>query len=490
PVREETRSTLLPGYGHASLGRGRGANQLQAQLHFSGAFGHSHADNLNLALFAKQSELFSDIGYNHGKLRHWTTSTVGHNTVVIDRRDQVERESDGDLLMFVPGLAGVSVAEAGGERGYPRRASLYRRMLILVPVSDTDAYVVDVFQVRGGATHDWLLHGSADADMSAECSLEMSDPVADLLEPGEKWSEPIGESSTFIPYGLIRDVRRATSGEPFHVTFRYSGGQAPMGGTGVRTHMLGAPDTQVLLGNSPRIRQAEREDSKVYDYLMPQLVVRRRGAAPLASTFVAVHEPFRDQGWLESVQSLPLPSDDASAVALQVRHGDAIDTILCTAGDDAGRSVRLANGRALDGRLAIVRERAGRLEQAWLIDGRRLTWGERSIQQEPPRYEGAIESSERKADGAAVDAFVTSQPLPDGDALAGQWLIVTHGNGMTHGFEIERVERKDDRYVVVLRDDHGLLIAGNRTEEYYFPRRTFLGPNRFVVHAATHWPMP
>ena len=35
-VRNKTFSSILPGFGHASLGRGTGINQLQAQLHFSG----------------------------------------------------------------------------------------------------------------------------------------------------------------------------------------------------------------------------------------------------------------------------------------------------------------------------------------------------------------------------------------------------------------------------------------------------------------------
>src|SRR5205814_3605109 len=127
----------------------------------------AHADNLQLSLFAKGGEMLSDLGYTHTKLRHWTVSTIGHNTVAIDRRDQVLHDSDGDLLLFVPHLKGLAAVEARGERGYPDLAQVYRRQLLLVPVSEVDAYVVDLFRVQGGKTHDWLLHGSADADMRA-----------------------------------------------------------------------------------------------------------------------------------------------------------------------------------------------------------------------------------------------------------------------------------------------------------------------------------
>ena len=50
---EQSHATLLPGVGHAWLGRGKGEHQVQVHLHFSGAYGHAHADNLNLMLFAR-----------------------------------------------------------------------------------------------------------------------------------------------------------------------------------------------------------------------------------------------------------------------------------------------------------------------------------------------------------------------------------------------------------------------------------------------------
>ena len=261
PPRDRTVSTLLPGFGHASLGCGTGADQLQAQLHFSGSYGHEHADNLNFALFAKGSELLSDIGYSHSKLRHWTISTIGHNTVAIDRRDQAikdSKDSDGDLLMFIPEANGLSAVEARGEKAYRGLAEVYRRELLLVRVSESDAYVVDVFRVKGGSIHDWLLHGSADEDMTAECSLPLVPREGTLLEPGEKWVEPINEYSQFVPYGLIRDVQRGESRDGFTTTFRYAASSGPTAGAGVRTHLPGLTDAEVFLAKSPRVRQASR----------------------------------------------------------------------------------------------------------------------------------------------------------------------------------------------------------------------------------------
>jgi hypothetical protein len=111
-ARQKTVSTICPGYGHASLGRGEGPDQMQAQLHFSGAYGHSHLDSLNLTLWAKERELLCDLGYNHTKIRHWNSCTTSHNLVAIDRRDQDDSNSDGDLLWCFPDTVGVAAVEA------------------------------------------------------------------------------------------------------------------------------------------------------------------------------------------------------------------------------------------------------------------------------------------------------------------------------------------------------------------------------------------
>ncbi len=483
-ARDRTVSTILPGFGHASLGCGSGENQLQAQLHFSGGYGHQHADNLNLSLYAKGAELLSDIGYTHSKLRCWTTSTIGHNTVAINRESQASRDSDGDLLMFVPDAGGLRVVEACGKRAYPNLAEVYRRQLILVPVSETDAYIVDVFRVRGGQTHDWLLHGSADEDMTAECSLPLAAREGTLLESDEKWVEPIGESSSFNPYGLMREVRGRKIAQAFAVTFRCVEGER-----GVRVHMPGDSDMEVLLAKTPRIRQAEGDDRKVYDYWMPQLVARRRGTAPVTSVFAAVHEPFKPQPFIQEAKAVSLEPPADFAAALQVRHGDFTDTIISTL-DEPPFVNRSAGGAAMRGRMAVLRERAGEVVGAWMVGGASLTKGGFSLTSEHPRYEGIIESAARKADKQPEDAFITSVPLPAGNALAGQWMVVTHGSGHTHGYEISRVEQRAGKTVIVLADDHGLKITADQTEEAFFPRRKFTGPNRFLIQGLAVFPKP
>ena len=484
-AREESTPALLPGFGHASLGNGRGDRQTVAQLHFSGGYGHDHGDNLNLSLFALGRELLCDLGYTHTKLRHWTVSTFGHNTVAVDGQEQSTRNSEGDLTLFAAGPGGLCAVEARGERAYPGKAEVYRRAVVLVPLPDGGSYVVDLFRVQGGRRHDWLLHGSADTEMAAECVPALSPWEGSLLEAGQKWVEPIGESSSFPPYGLLREIRRGAVEGAAAVTLRCTGADTANAPAGVRVQLLGAGD--LFLAKSPRVRPGEGDDRKVLDYWMPQLIFRREGAAPLSSLFVAVHEPFGAQPALAQVRALPVePAGDACA-AVEVEHGEFTDTIVAVLDEAPYPERRLPGGLVVQGRLAVVRERAGQVVSAWLVDGRRAGKGKFSLALEKPRYEGALTGAERTADGAPADAFLTDAALPAGEALAGRWMVVTHADGHTHGYQVERVERRGGLSAIVLTDDHGLKVAERETEEMFFPRRRFAGANRFVIAGQAAW---
>jgi hypothetical protein len=307
-----------------------------------------------------------------------------------------------------------------------------------------------------------------------------------MLEPGETWREPLGESSQFVPYGLIRQVQQGKTDEGFSITFRYGDSSDALARSGVRTHMLASPATEVYLGKSPRVRQAEGDDQKAYDYWMPQLVVRRRGSAPLESLFAAVHEPFREKPFLDQVRAAAIETGGRVA-AIEIIRGDLKDTIIST-GDTPPYPERRVNRIALRGRLGIVRQRADRVLAAWLIDGVGLSCGDVNLNCPTGRYEGAITSVTRKSDGGTEDALITQAELPEGGALAGRWMIVTHGNGHTHAYRIAHVQRRDGKSIVVCREDHGLRIQADQTEECYFPRRKIAGPNRFVIPLSAVWP--
>ncbi|MCP4250479.1 MAG: hypothetical protein GY778_25835 [bacterium] len=490
PPRDAGDSRILPGFGHAVLAGGPGGYPVEAPPAFSGG---PHlpppAATPHVTLFASGREMISDIGYTHTKLRGWTWHAVGHNLVAIDRRNQVTRIKDptkessaGNLLMFVPDLGGLSVIEASGRRGFPGLASIYRRLLILVSVDPDHPYVIDVFHVRGGSVHDWLMHGSADEDQRAVSSLELTPRPGTLLEPGQRWIEPTGESSLVDPYGLMRNVQAGRSADGASVLFLYTDGS----GLGTRVDLLGGAETELFLCQSPSVRRAKEDNRKVYRHLMPQIVARRRGTSPLESVFVSVIEPFQGRPGITAVQGLKVQASAGRALGLRVQTADRSDTLLLALGDATDAVVqqsRDSDGLTLHGRLGLVSETNGQPARAFLIGGTDLAKGALHLQAPVAAYEGTIEAATRRADGAPSDALLTSASLPTGSALSESWMIVTHGDGHTHGYEIDRVTTDPDgRRRIHLRHDHGLRISGRRTEECYFPRRTFEGTNRFRIY--------
>jgi len=350
---------------------------------------------------------------------------------------------------------------------------------VLVTVSASDAYVVDLFSVAGGRTHDWLLHGAADHDMKANCSIELATHREDMLEKGETWQEPKTEQSRFNPYGAIRDVARGRTDAEMTITFAYT----EEADTGVHLHVPGGAATEVFLGRSPSVRRAGRDSQKAFDFWMPQLVLRRSGTSqePMRSVFAVVAEPFSGRSFIDSVQRMAVTSADHGVVALQVRFGDTVDTIIKTDDKPPFPDRATAAGIRLKGRLGIVRQRAGRVTRLWLFDGESLEADTSRLEMPVARYEGQILSATRKTDGAENDAFITDAELPVGQGLRGAWMIVTHGNGYTHGYPIDRVDRHDGKTSIVLSMDHGLRLDGAKTKEVYFPRRTIAGVNRFVI---------
>jgi len=445
-----------------------------------------------MCLFAKGREMLPDIGYTWTQMAGWTRSTVAHNTVVVGRANQGGGGAkSGDLLRFFPNTGGFSLVDADGQRGYAQctGTDAYRRTLVMVPVSDDDAYVIDLFRVRGGTVHDWALHGDADEDTSATCSLPLSGKRKSMLSPEEEktWPDPNVITGRSLPYAMIRDVGSARATGGFTVEFAYVADPARR----VRLHM-DAGDADILLGRAPSVRRTGRgrqgDMRKAYDFWMPQLLVRRRGDAPLQSVFAAVAEPCHGDPFIRSVERLPVAESSAvaGAVALRVTHAAGIDTIISLPDAVHSSDACSADGVTLKGVLGIVRRSSpdGPVTAARLFEGTELTWHDSRIEADVARFSGRIVAGERKLEGARADAFVVDAELPEGNALRGTWMILTHADGSKQGHEIDSVEVADGSTRVILVRDHGLQIGQAETREIYFPRRTFKGLPTYVVPVA------
>ncbi len=500
PVQRDAvfETHLLSGMGHCILGRGLGEEGWQVHLHWCYAhLGHWHADSLNTILFAKGREMVCDLGYSGARSMTWRTyPTVLHNTVVVDRQDQSpsdkgffregmwvetktshfqgnlhDAEHFGNLLLYDPRHDKVQVVEAEGPAFYRYRGvKTYRRLLATIALSENDFYVVDIFRVKGGGSHDWALHGDADTEQLAVSNLTLQPRDGTLFEFDKIRGEEDDSS-----YREIREIRVCRTNEPWWVDFRY----VEESEIGLRTIMSGNPGTEVVFGRAFSMRRALEKDAEAGKYTMPIVLARRLGKN-LSSAFAAVHEPYRGRPAIDELQRLEFHPSGEFAVALAVRIGDRIDYILST-NDEPPYQLRQILGPKrieLRGRFGIVSTSKGQVTWMYLLDGMELTYGDRSLKA-PGRWEGGIT-------GAIDCGFETDANLPTDCSLDGAALLLIHGDGSIQGYEIDHVEATAAKTTIVIKGPPGLTIEGERTRMLFFPLRETKGRNSFVIMSSAY----
>ena len=469
----ESRPILHTWVGHAVLGRGQGERQVQAHLHFSGACGHEHRDNLNLFLWALNKELLSETDYYGSGNRAWAASTAGHNTVVVDETDQYHRGSapqrrfsetdsvvgvedfwfarthlkhgttrtDGQLRLFATDGPGVQVAETDGHRAYPSElVDRYRRTLILVEIDGEDSYLVDIFRVRGGRIHDWMLHGPLQEDYTVDTSLDLAPRAGARHE----W---------------LTQLRSAQTDGAWWAEFKTAFGPT------VRTTMLPAEGTGVTLAQGPAMR---REDTQTF------LDVRRAGPA---SVFVAIHEPYTDCPKLRSAKLIAPARASEMAVAVQISLPDRTDTIL-SALDENGDIA--ADGIDFHGHFGYLSSANGRHRVLYMADASRLKAGRQKLEG-VPACTGAVVKTLSTDRGDALNALITDVPLPDAD-LAGKLCLTTDGDGSTRGFLVKSV---GDNRIEIDRLP-GMTVEDGYVKLQYFPNWGVPGRLEFrIVNSAS-----
>jgi len=302
--REKTDSTvsrLWPALGNAALGTGRGENQVMLNVNWSGNYGHSHYDNGSVILYAAGQELLPDIGYTHSRYRAWTIHTASHNTVVIDQKGQdagtMEKPVTGRLNFYDDNDPRVKVADVDASPAYAI-AGVYRRRLVMVHAGDGFDYVVDRFDVKGGQVHDWFLHGMCEQEGILQTSISLDQSLKTLVPAWGGNDLPKNQydvdatGKRLHAYAFLRDIQKGTARGSWTATWRYDN-------AGLCSHILSEPGTEVFRFRSPSVRRANEDDNKLNDYMSNGIMQRHSGGS---SAFTAVHEPFRNAPWIESVK--------------------------------------------------------------------------------------------------------------------------------------------------------------------------------------------
>ena len=295
-------SRLWPSLGNAALAAGTGNDQTMLNVNWSGNYGHSHYDNASIILFANGAELLSDIGYTHSKYRGWTLHTASHNTVVIDQKAQdlgtLAKPVTGRLMFYDDQNPQVKVIDLDASPAYSTAAQ-YRRRLIFVHAAEGKDYVIDRFDVEGGQTHDWFLHGMCEEEGKLVTSISMNRVVKTLVPDWGGTDVPMNQYDSDIigkkihAYSYMRDIKKGIVSKPWTATWNYQN-------SGLRTHNIPQKDTEVFSFRAPSVRLAAEDDNKLDNFMRLGIMQRHTGSK---SSFVAIHEPFQSKPWIKSVRA-------------------------------------------------------------------------------------------------------------------------------------------------------------------------------------------
>jgi hypothetical protein len=168
---------------------------------------HHQYDSLNLYYWKQGRELLTDLGYlwDHPD-KHYLVRTVAHHTVVIDGKDQSKAGRGGEVHFFQ--TSDHVKAMRASSNAYPQ-TSLYQRTSAIIDHGEERNYVVDFFDVEGGATQDFVYHG-----MNNDYAIVGADPQAtddalyDFTDARRIGSEPwriawkVDEDMTFTAHNL------------------------------------------------------------------------------------------------------------------------------------------------------------------------------------------------------------------------------------------------------------------------------------------------
>ena len=415
-------STFQSGYGLQVLRR---AHQ-DFWVYSGSTTGHGHADGLNLGLSAYGLNMAPDLGYprhtgpEHNRIQ-WVSSTISHNTVVVDEQAQLCLQDRGLPLHFDNG-GWVRLLDCDKHKVYPQ-TEVYRRTVVMVDVDDTVSYGVDFFRVKGGKDHLYSFH-------SASHEVSQTEGLRLVSRPGTYAGEQ-------VPYGPDPSPLSGVSWD--HNVFTYPDGYTWL--DHVATDL--APEKEFAADFSVTDYRNILEDSRDLHLRLtmvgPQLdevslvmgyppakaenpqpgirylLARHKGEDTL---FTAVLEPYRADRYVEAITEAPLSPADSSARAVKISlKNGRTDYILYTA--DNTKEYIVDGSFPFRGFVGVISFEEGKPVRQYLHDGSLL-----SDLEAQPAVTGTVLDFTREPASQNRITLRCDSPIPAPELLAGKCVFI------------------------------------------------------------------
>lgn len=286
--------------------------------------GHGHKDTLNLGVHAYGLDLAPDHGYpdytggDPDRLQ-WTSNTISHNTVVVNKSKQV------DSWVGTPehfdANENVSLMDVDAPKVYAG-IDMYRRTTAMIKVDDANSYAVDFFRVDGGSDHHFSFH-SNDASVTTEGLNLAAQTTGTYAGPDVPYKQrPVNDSVDGTYYAgagfhYLYNVEKDTDpAEQFSIDWQ----QTKDNKVHLRLTMLGQYDDVAIADGQPPQTYAGNPEKLKY-------LIAHRSGQDLNSLFTSVIEPYKENRYIESISPVTVKAggtvveDGVKAVKVVLKSG-------------------------------------------------------------------------------------------------------------------------------------------------------------------------
>ncbi|MEZ5412763.1 MAG: heparinase II/III family protein [Opitutaceae bacterium] len=389
PVRSVNKEQWALGV----LRTGGGKNERAAWLDYDVGGNHGRPDAFTIGLYAHGVELLPGFGYPpvhfggwYSPRALWYKRTAAHNTVVVDTQDQTpvlaEPETEplaiqlnpqkglvrGRTTAWADGNAIKLMAASGPELVSTTTLQRYERALLLVDVGADASYLLDIFHVAGGCDHARMLHPNFGPATVTGLELKPQPKLGGDEVQMRNFRGGTPQPGWSVDWKIVDPCGLLPADHDVHLRC-----------TDLTT------DAQALLAET---WLASKHGGANHEGWLNSLVMRRKAeVAPLASTFVAVLEPYRDQSKLRAIRRLPLQTADGQAagdthVAVGVALTDGREDLLI-ANDTAAARLTVVQPEwacATDADYCVIRrDAAGAITRVFLHGGTFVQCGNRRV---------------------------------------------------------------------------------------------------------------
>ena len=478
------KSETLAGYGFSVLRRGGLYQSVGAQgpldvqrdfwIYSGRTSGHGHLDALNLGIEAFGVNIAPDLGYPEAtganpNRYQWVTTTLSHNTVVVNESEQTASTTVGSPLHF-DSSERVQVMDVEHRTAYSNLSD-YRRTVVMVDVDGASSYGVDFFKVQGGNDHLYSFHALS-RDVTEYTGFEpvkqadaSGDYVGSYAGPDVPWGEDPGTVSGSLRYPKgytwLKNVRRADSpstGE-FAVDFAIYEHKAafprPMD-LHLRMTMLNGFDLdEITLAEGVPPRVVGNPDTVTY-------VLARRKGKNLNSLFTTVYEPYCGQRYLKELSQAPLTTADGEPVesgakAVKVVHENGRTDYILYAEDNTV-TYRLTDGETIllfRGFLGVCTIRDGEMVYRYLNDGDIL--GEETPSGSPALTGTVVDFSQELVSDNLLRVRLSGQT--SAEELSGRYIYIENDGVQNAVYPIESAEQEEDNVWLLHLGNHTMIRA-------------------------------